>query len=61
MPSDPLLSSFVAASQGGLQQRLAELYDSLLNEPDEDAAQRLRDELDRILLERIDATRKSQA
>lgn len=61
MPSDPLLSSFVAASKGGLQQRLAELYDALLDAPDEDAAQKLRDELDRILLERIDATRKGQA
>lgn len=58
MPSDPLLSSFVSENQGHLQLRLADLYDSLLSLSDEDAAKRLKQELDRILQERIGEARK---
>lgn len=58
MPNDPLVRSFVAANPGVLQERLAELYDSLLSAGDEEAARRLREELDRILQERIDAPRQ---
>ncbi len=58
MPNDPLLSSFVSENQGDLHLRLADLYDSLLSLSDEDAAKRLKQELDRILQERIDAARE---
>lgn len=50
-----MLSEFLNDNRDELTQRLTELFDSILNNTDESAAETLKSELENILEERINA------
>jgi hypothetical protein len=55
MPDNDILSEFLNENRDELAQRLTELFDSILNNTDESAAETLKSELENILEERINA------
>lgn len=55
MPTNKLLSEFSTLNGDDLARRITDLFDSLLEETDETSAESLKEELERILQERIDA------
>ena len=56
MADNKLLEEFADQNSGNLQRRLTDFFDIVLNIPDEEAVLKLRQELDVILLERINAS-----
>jgi phenylpyruvate tautomerase PptA (4-oxalocrotonate tautomerase family) len=55
MPRNELINEFSHSNEDQLAQRITDLFDTRLDETDESVAILLREELERILQERIDA------
>ena len=53
-----LLEEFATSNTGDLQRRLTDIFDNYLNQPDDTAIHRIKEELETILQERIDALSK---
>lgn len=55
MPTNQLLNEFSESNRDDLSQRITDLFDNSLEEADEAAAALLKEELERVLQERINA------
>lgn len=55
MAENQLLCEFASSNPGDLQHRLTEVFDSLIQESEDEVVTKLKTELERILEERINA------